>query len=66
MLFTISGISGHDAISFEVPISLEKHKLQERKIFQYRKADEDEIYLLWLNFVKSFFWTGSIYSQASF
>ena len=42
-IFTISGISDHDTISFEVLPSLKKHKLQERKIFQYHKADEDGI-----------------------
>ena len=35
--------SDHDAISFEVLTSLEKHKLQERQIFQYHKADEHGI-----------------------
>ena len=39
----IPGMSDHDAISFEVLTSLEKHKFQERKIFQYHKADEDGI-----------------------
>jgi len=36
-------MSDHDAISFEILTSLEKHKLQERKIFQYHKAEEDGI-----------------------
>ena len=34
---TIPGMSDHDAVSFEVLTSLEKHKIQRRKIFQFHK-----------------------------
>ena len=39
----IPGMSDHDAVSFEVLTSLEKHKIQRRKIFQFHKADKDGI-----------------------
>ena len=47
-------MSDHDAISFEVLTSLEKHKLQEKKKFQYQKADKDGILTAMAEFVKSF------------
>ena len=37
---TIPGMSDHDAVSFEVLTSLEKHKIQRRKIFRFHKADK--------------------------
>ena len=50
----IPGMSDHDAISFEVLTSLEKHKLQKEKYFKITKLTKMEVYLLLLNFAKSF------------
>ena len=67
-IFTILRMSDHDAISFEVLTSLEKHKLQKRKIFQYYKADKDGILSAMAEFfsicygwiLQKVFWTGSM------
>ena len=45
-IFTIPGMSDHDAISFEVLTSLEKHKLQKEKYFNITKLTKMEVYLL--------------------
>jgi len=52
---TIPGMSDHDAISFEVQISLEKQEVQRRKIFQFHKADKDEIISEIHEFSETFF-----------
>ena len=52
---TIPGMSDHDAVSFEVLTSLEKHKIQRRKIFQFHKADKDGIISEMHEFCEKFF-----------
>ena len=48
-------MSDHDAVSFEVLSSLEKHKIQRRKIFQFHKADKDGIISEMHEFCETFF-----------